>query len=132
MTVPPIHTGLIPIAEPSLRGHAQGRVAQVGVLPVLEITIPNPGYVVAGLVSRPVIGLPTSVGYGTSFQGLTAVLGMLNSCGSGVMVVNIDNEFGAAFAAAPICRPVAEERQTMLPAPAGHLQTDDRTHHDAR
>ena len=67
----------------------------------LEAALPS---VVAGLVSRPVIGLPTSVGYGTSFHGLTAVLGMLNSCGSGVMVVNIDNGFGAAFAAAQICR----------------------------
>ena len=67
----------------------------------LEAALPS---VVAGLVSRPVIGLPTSVGYGTSFHGLTALLGMLNSCGSGVMVVNIDNGFGAAFAAAQICR----------------------------
>lgn len=65
----------------------------------LEAALPS---VVAGLDSRPVIGLPTSVGYGTSFHGLTAVLGMLNSCGSGVMVVNIDNGFGAAFAAAQI------------------------------
>jgi len=71
----------------------------------LEAALPS---VVAGLVSRPVIGLPTSVGYGTSFHGLTAVLGMLNSCGSGVMVVNIDNGFGAAFAAAQICRLVDE------------------------
>ncbi len=78
----------------------------------LEAALPS---VVAGLVSRPVIGLPTSVGYGTSFNGLTAVLGMLNSCGSGVMVVNIDNGFGAAFAAAQICRLANEERRAALP-----------------
>ena len=55
--------------------------------------------VVAGLVHRPVIAVPTSVGYGASFGGLAALLGMLNSCGSGVTVVNIDNGFGAGFAA---------------------------------
>jgi NCAIR mutase (PurE)-related protein len=59
---------------------------------------------VAGLVSKPVIAVPTSVGYGASFGGLAALLGMLNSCGSGVTVVNIDNGFGAAYAAATICR----------------------------
>jgi hypothetical protein len=59
---------------------------------------------VAGLVSRPVIAVPTSVGYGASFGGLAALLGMLNSCGSGVTVVNIDNGFGAAYAAAQILR----------------------------
>lgn len=58
--------------------------------------------VVAGLVSTPVIAVPTSVGYGASFQGLAALLGMLNSCGSGVTVVNIDNGFGAAYAASQI------------------------------
>ncbi len=55
--------------------------------------------VVAGLVGRPVIAVPTSVGYGASFAGLAALLGMLSSCASGVTVVNIDNGFGAAFAA---------------------------------
>ena len=59
---------------------------------------------VAGLVSKPVIAVPTSVGYGASFGGLAALLGMLNSCGSGVTVVNIDNGFGAAYAAAQILR----------------------------
>jgi NCAIR mutase (PurE)-related protein len=59
---------------------------------------------VAGLVARPVIAVPTSVGYGASFGGLAALLGMLNSCGSGVTVVNIDNGFGAAYAAAQITR----------------------------
>lgn len=60
--------------------------------------------VIAGLVERPVIAVPTSVGYGASFDGLAALLGMLNSCGSGVTVVNIDNGFGAAFAAVQINR----------------------------
>jgi hypothetical protein len=55
--------------------------------------------VVGGLVSMPVIAVPTSVGYGASFGGLAALLGMLNSCASGVTVVNIDNGFGAAVAA---------------------------------
>ena len=59
---------------------------------------------VAGLVSKPVIAVPTSVGYGASFGGIAALLGMLNSCGSGVTVVNIDNGFGAGYAAANICR----------------------------
>ncbi len=59
---------------------------------------------VAGLVSRPVIAVPTSIGYGASFSGVAALLGMLTSCGSGVTVVNIDNGFGAAFAAAQINR----------------------------
>jgi hypothetical protein len=59
---------------------------------------------VAGLISKPVIAVPTSVGYGASFGGLAALLGMLNSCGSGVTVVNIDNGFGAAYAAAQINR----------------------------
>ena len=58
--------------------------------------------VVAGLIERPVIAVPTSVGYGASFGGLAALLGMLNSCGSGVLVVNIDNGFGAGFAASQI------------------------------
>jgi hypothetical protein len=55
--------------------------------------------VVGGLVSRPVIAVPTSVGYGASFGGLAALLAMLNSCAAGVTVVNIDNGFGAAMAA---------------------------------
>ena len=63
---------------------------------------------VAGLVSKPVIAVPTSVGYGASFGGLAALLGMLNSCGSGVSVVNIDNGFGAAYAAAQINRLLAQ------------------------
>lgn len=60
--------------------------------------------VVAGLVDRPVIAVPTSVGYGASFQGISALLAMLNSCAAGVTVVNIDNGFGAGFAASLINR----------------------------
>jgi NCAIR mutase (PurE)-related protein len=55
--------------------------------------------VIAGLVSVPVIALPTSVGYGASFGGLSALLGMLNSCAPGISVVNIDNGFGAGYQA---------------------------------
>lgn len=58
--------------------------------------------VVGGLVGRPVIAVPTSVGYGSSFGGVTALLGMLNSCASNVTAVNIDNGFGAAFVASLI------------------------------
>jgi len=58
--------------------------------------------VVAGLVNRPVIGLPTSVGYGTSLSGMTALFSMLNSCSSNVAVVNIDNGFGAGCMASAI------------------------------
>jgi pyridinium-3,5-biscarboxylic acid mononucleotide synthase len=60
--------------------------------------------VVGGLVSVPVIAVPTSVGYGTSFAGATALLGMLNSCSPNVTVVNIDNGFGAAYTAVLIAR----------------------------
>jgi NCAIR mutase (PurE)-related protein len=60
--------------------------------------------VVGGRVAAPVIAVPTSVGYGASFGGLAALLGMLNSCAAGVTVVNIDNGFGAAAAASRICR----------------------------
>jgi NCAIR mutase (PurE)-related protein len=58
--------------------------------------------VVGGLVSCPVIAVPTSVGYGASFGGISALLSMLNSCAAGVSVVNIDNGFGAAVTASRI------------------------------
>ncbi|WP_297638055.1 nickel pincer cofactor biosynthesis protein LarB [uncultured Clostridium sp.] len=58
--------------------------------------------VVGGLVDKPVIAVPTSVGYGTNFNGLTPLLTMLNSCASGITVVNIDNGFGAAYSASMI------------------------------
>jgi len=65
--------------------------------------------VVGGLVEIPVIAVPTSVGYGASFGGLAALLGMLNTCASGVAVVNIDNGFGAAAFAATILRKLATD-----------------------
>jgi len=58
--------------------------------------------VVGGLVDKPVIAVPTSIGYGANFQGLSALLSMLNSCASGVSVVNIDNGFGAGYLASMI------------------------------
>ena len=58
--------------------------------------------VVGGLVDRPVIAVPTSVGYGANFGGLSALLTMLNSCASGISVVNIDNGFGAGYIASQI------------------------------
>jgi NCAIR mutase (PurE)-related protein len=60
--------------------------------------------VVGGLVGCPVIAVPTSIGYGASFNGLAALLGMLNSCSSNVTVVNIDNGFGAGYVASLINR----------------------------
>jgi len=68
--------------------------------------------VVAGLVRLPVIAVPTSVGYGANFGGLTALLGMVNSCANGVTVTNIDNGFGAACAADAILR--LAERDLIL------------------
>jgi NCAIR mutase (PurE)-related protein len=65
--------------------------------------------VVGGLVSVPVIAVPTSIGYGASFGGIAALLGMLNSCASNVTVVNIDNGFGAGFVASLINRKWEEQ-----------------------
>ncbi|HEX2095034.1 MAG TPA: nickel pincer cofactor biosynthesis protein LarB [Longimicrobiaceae bacterium] len=75
------------------------RASVVIVVAGMEGALPS---VVGGLVSVPVIAVPTSVGYGAAFGGLAALLGMLNSCASGVTVVNIDNGFGAACAASRI------------------------------
>jgi NCAIR mutase (PurE)-related protein len=74
--------------------------------------------VVGGLVDRPVIAVPTSIGYGASFGGLAALLAMLNSCASGVTVVNIDNGFGAGYAAATINRAAHEPRTIVEKKPA--------------
>ncbi|MCX6222717.1 MAG: nickel pincer cofactor biosynthesis protein LarB [Bacteroidia bacterium] len=60
------------------------------------------GSVIGGLVDKPVIGVPTSVGYGANFKGLSALLSMLNSCANGISIVNIDNGFGAACQASLI------------------------------
>jgi len=67
--------------------------------------------VVGGLVDRPVIAVPTSVGYGAAFEGIAALLGMMNSCAAGVTVVNIDNGFGAGYAAAQINRTWLERNE---------------------
>jgi hypothetical protein len=87
-----------------LLGHREA-IEKASVLIVaagMEGALPS---VVAGLVSRPVIAVPTSVGYGVSLGGLTALSAMLNSCSSNVAVVNIDNGFGAGYMAAMINRP---------------------------
>ncbi len=68
--------------------------------------------VIGGLVERPIIAVPTSIGYGTSFGGLSALLGMLNSCATGLTVVNIDNGFGAAVAASAINRLASKKQGT--------------------
>jgi NCAIR mutase (PurE)-related protein len=68
--------------------------------------------VVGGLTDRPVIAVPTSVGYGASFGGLAALLGMLNACAAGVTVVNIDNGFGAGYAAGVIAGQSRVTRKT--------------------
>ena len=80
------------------------RITSAGVLIVcagMEGALPS---VVGGIVARPVIAVPTSVGYGASFGGISALLGMLNSCAPAVTVVNIDNGFGAGYAASLINR----------------------------
>jgi len=118
-------TSDLPVAEEAavtaeIMGNTVERIADVGVAGVhrlfgrldslqranvvvvvagMEGALPS---VVAGLVSKPVIAVPTSVGYGAIFGGLAPLLGMLNSCGSGVTVVNIDNGFGAGYAASQI------------------------------
>lgn len=118
-------TSDLPVAEEAaltleLMGHAPQRLVDVGVaglhrlthhlhlLRAASVIIAVAGMegalpgVVAGLVSAPVIAVPTSVGYGASFQGLAALLTMMNSCAPGVAVVNIDNGFGAGYVAACI------------------------------
>jgi hypothetical protein len=78
------------------------RLLQAAVIVVvagMEGALPS---VVGGLVDRPVIAVPTSIGYGASLHGIAALLGMLNSCAAGVTVVNIDNGFGAGYAASVI------------------------------
>jgi hypothetical protein len=84
--------------------HHREKIAEARVIVCvagMEGALPS---VVAGLVSVPVIAVPTSVGYGASFGGLAALLAMLNSCASGVTVVNIDNGFGGGYAASAMNR----------------------------
>ncbi len=71
--------------------------------------------IVAGLIDKPVIAVPTSVGYGVNFQGVTTLLAMLNSCANSVSVVNIDNGFGAAFSAALMLRQLKREMSNYKP-----------------
>ncbi len=120
-------TSDIPVAEEALEtarvmGNGTGRLYDVGVAGIhrilsrsgdlrkASVIIVVAGMegalasVVGGLVDVPVIAVPTSVGYGANFQGLAPLLGMLNSCAAGVTVVNIDNGFGAGFAASVINR----------------------------
>ncbi len=128
-------TSDVPVAEETFRtldmmGHSAHRIYDVGVAGLhrllpnvdalrsanvviviagMEGALPS---VVGGLVSAPVIAVPTSVGYGASFGGVAALLGMLNSCASGLAVMNIDNGFGAANLAAKInSRIVAAEEK---------------------
>lgn len=77
------------------------RASVVVVVAGMEGALPS---VIGGLVDKPVIAVPTSIGYGASFEGIAALLGMLNSCAAGVTVVNIDNGFGAGYAASVINR----------------------------
>jgi hypothetical protein len=96
-----VDVGVAGIHRLLARTESLREAAVVIVVAGMEGALPS---VVGGLVSVPVIAVPTSVGYGAAFGGVAALLGMLNSCASGVTVVNIDNGFGAAFAASRINR----------------------------
>jgi NCAIR mutase (PurE)-related protein len=85
------------LSQQETLAHARAVIVCAG----MEGALPS---VVGGLVAAPVIAVPTSVGYGASFGGIAALLGMLNSCSPNVTVVNIDNGFGAAYVAAMIVR----------------------------
>jgi len=91
-----VDVGVAGIHRLLAQGEKLQDAAVIIVVAGMEGALPS---VVGGLVSVPVIAVPTSVGYGAAFGGIAALLGMLNSCASGVTVVNIDNGFGAAFAA---------------------------------
>lgn len=120
-------TSDIPVAEEAavtvdIMGHIVNRLYDVGVAGIhrlfahletlhdAQVLIVVAGMegalasVIGGLVARPLIAVPTSIGYGASFNGLAALLTMLNSCSAGVTVVNIDNGFGAGYAASLILR----------------------------
>lgn len=91
-----VDVGVAGIHRLLAKGDTLREAAVIIVIAGMEGALPS---VIGGLVSVPVIAVPTSVGYGAAFGGIAALLGMLNSCASGVTVVNIDNGFGAAFAA---------------------------------
>lgn len=86
------------------------RASVIVVVAGMEGALPS---VIGGLFSKPVIAVPTSIGYGANFKGLSALLGMLNSCAPGVSVVNIDNGFGAGYIANLINR-IAEGKDTDI------------------
>jgi NCAIR mutase (PurE)-related protein len=137
-------TSDLPVAEEAaitleVMGHQPQRITDVGVaglqrllkhLPALlkarvvvvvagmEGALPS---VVAGLIPAPVIAVPTSVGYGASFGGLAALLAMLNSCASGIAVVNIDNGFGAGYMAAAINQQAAHPAEPITRKPVRTL-----------
>ena len=97
-----LHQSQVPGIHRLLASSAQLRQARVLIVVAgMEGALPS---VVGGMVDKPVIAVPTSVGYGASLGGLTALLGMLTSCASNVAVVNIDNGFGAAHVATLINR----------------------------
>ncbi len=96
-----IDVGVAGIHRLLARNEQLQKAAVIIVVAGMEGALPS---VIGGLVAVPVIAVPTSVGYGAAFGGVAALLGMLNSCASGVTVVNIDNGFGAAFAANRINR----------------------------
>lgn len=87
--------------------HKRAILEEAGVVIVIAGMEGALASVVGGLIDVPVIAVPTSVGYGASFKGVAAMLGMLTSCASGITVCNIDNGFGAAFAAVRILRMTA-------------------------
>jgi pyridinium-3,5-biscarboxylic acid mononucleotide synthase len=119
-------------AAVTLRVHGAGvvRVTDVGVAGLHRVLAARPALddadvvvvvagmegalpsVVGGLVGTPVVAVPTSVGYGASFGGLSALLGMLNSCAPGVVVCNIDNGFGAGVFASRVARSIAAARES--------------------
>jgi len=86
--------------------HYWGEVQKAQILVVVAGMEGALASVIGGLVDKPVIAVPTSVGYGTSFGGLTALFAMLNSCTSNVVVVNINNGFGAGFTASLILKQI--------------------------
>jgi NCAIR mutase (PurE)-related protein len=90
--------------------HCQDAIFDANVIVVVAGMEGALASVIGGLSSRPVIAVPTSVGYGASFGGLAPLLTMLNSCAAGVSVVNIDNGFGAGYIAALVNRPVEEKK----------------------
>jgi pyridinium-3,5-biscarboxylic acid mononucleotide synthase len=94
-------TGVAGLHRLLRRQHLLRQAAVIIVVAGMEGALPS---VVSGLVSCPIIGVPTSIGYGTGFGGIAALLGMLNSCAPGLAVVNIDNGFGAACMAEAINR----------------------------